>query len=241
MPAANFRFYEELNDFLAPEQRKRIFNHACAKAATVKNAIESLGVPHTEVELILANGNSVGFSYFVQEGDFISVYPQFESFDVTPLLELREKPLRCACFIADSHLSRLAKYLRMLGFDTLYRADYRDQEIARVAAEEKRIVLTRDRALLMRKTITHGCYVHRVRPRDQLQEILERLDLYRSFNPFTRCLRCNGELAEAPRESLCSAPNPRLEWKCAQCHKLYWQGSHWQRMSSFIEDLRRVR
>ncbi|MGH8718308.1 MAG: Mut7-C RNAse domain-containing protein [Burkholderiales bacterium] len=236
MPCANFRFYEELNDFLAPALRKREFNHACADSATVKNAIESLGVPHTEVELILANGNSVAFSYLVQEGDLISVYPQFESLDVTPLLKLRAKPLRVTRFIADSHLGRLAKYLRMLGFDTLHEINYRDQEIARIAATENRIVLTRDRALLMHKAITHGCYVHSLRAREQLLELLARLDLYRSFKPFSRCLRCNGELACC--DGLSAAF--RQEWTCTQCDKLYWQGSHWRRMSAFIGELQRV-
>ncbi|HSD62004.1 MAG TPA: MoaD/ThiS family protein, partial [Burkholderiales bacterium] len=92
MARAEFRFYEELNDFLAPERRKRDFYYDCARAATVKNAIESLGVPHTEVELILVNGESVDFSHPVGEGDRVAVFPRFEAFDVRPLLRVRAAP-----------------------------------------------------------------------------------------------------------------------------------------------------
>jgi hypothetical protein len=157
MAVAEFRFYEELNDFLTPARRRRAFEYACAPHATVKHAVDSLGVPHTEIELILVNGESVDFAYRVAAGDRISVYPQFEAFDVTPLLRVRARPLRNPRFIADAHLGALAKYLRTAGFDALYRNDYRDREVAAIAAAEHRIVLTRDRALLMQKEVTHGC------------------------------------------------------------------------------------
>jgi uncharacterized protein with PIN domain len=239
---AFFRFYEELNDFLPEEKRKREFDYSCARAATVKNAIEALGVPHTEVELVLVNGKSVDYSYVIQDGDSVSVYPQFEALDVTALLKLRDKPLRHTRFIADAHLAGLAKYLRMLGFDTLYDASYRDAEIARIAKDEHRIVLTRDRALLMHKSITHGCYVRATNSMEQVKEIVSRLDLYRSFQPFTRCLRCNEELEEADRRSLHGRAPPEYDrfWKCARCDHVYWQGSHWQRMREVIDELERA-
>ena len=147
MAVANFRFYEELNDFLPHRRRRCAFACVCARGATVKHAIEALGVPHTEVELILANSESVDFSYLVQEGDRISVYPVFESLDVTPVLKVRAEPLRRTRFIADAQLGGLARYLRMLGFDTLYENGYTDAQVARISADEQRIVLTRDRAL----------------------------------------------------------------------------------------------
>jgi histidine ammonia-lyase len=161
MAVAEFRFYEELNDFLAPARRRRSFEYDCAPHATVKHAVEALGVPHTEIELILVNGESVDFSYRVATGDRISVYPMFEALDVTPLLRVRARPLRTPRFIADAHLGALAKYLRAAGFDALYRNDYHDREVAAIAAAEHRIVLSRDRALLMRKEITHGCFALR--------------------------------------------------------------------------------
>jgi uncharacterized protein len=174
---ARFRFYEELNDFLAPECHKREFEARCARGATVKNAIEALGVPHTEVELILVNGRSVDFTYRMQEGDRVSVYPTFEAFDIEPLLRVRPQPLRETRFIADSHLGELALLLRMAGFDTRYENNCTDDEIRRRAGEEGRIILTRDRALLMSGTVTHGCYVHALEPQAQFREIVERLQL----------------------------------------------------------------
>ena len=114
------RFYEELNDFLPEEKRKKRFLHQYIDRTSVKDLIESLGVPHTEIDLILVNGKSVSFKYLINDGDDISVYPVFESIDITGLQHLRPKPLRDPKFIADVHLGRLARYLRMLGFDTLF-------------------------------------------------------------------------------------------------------------------------
>ena len=243
MAVASFRFYEELNDFLSLQRRKRDTAFVCAPGATVKHAIEALGVPHTEVELILANGESVDFCYVVQQGDRISVYPAFESLDVTRVLKTRAEPLRRTRFIADAHLGGLAKYLRMLGFDTLYDNGFTDVQVARISAADQRIVLTRDRALLMHKLIDHGCYVRGIRPRQQLQEIISRLDLYRAIKPFSRCLRCNRELEPVEKEAIRdrlpsrSAPFYSRFWICNECGRIYWEGSHWRRMEQVIGEL----
>ena len=243
---ANFRFYEELNDFLSPGKRKRDTACECVPGATVKHVIEAQGVPHTEVELILANGESVDFSYVVRQGDHISVYPMFESLDITPLLKVRAEPLRRSRFIADAQLGGLAKYLRMMGFDTLYENGCTDAQIARISADEQRIVLTRDRALLMHKLISHGCYVRATRPRQQLQEIVARLDLHRAIKPFSRCLRCNRELQPVAKEAIRDRLPPTSAsvhcrfWICDQCDKIYWEGSHWRRMAQVVDGLLRV-
>src|SRR5690606_23385274 len=147
------------NDFLPPERRKVSFAHPLTRRTSVKDLIESFGVPHTEVEIILVNGASVDFSYIVRPGDRISVYPMFESLDVAPLIRLRERPLRNPRSVVDANLGQLARYLRLLGFDALYRNDFDDRDVARLAHEEGRIVLTRDRALLQHKIITHGYFV----------------------------------------------------------------------------------
>lgn len=242
MALVEFRFYEELNDFLRPEQRKRSFRHASAQRATVKHAIEALGVPHTEVELIMANGESVDFGYVLRDGDRISVYPVFESLDVTPLVRVRDRTLRKLRFIADAHLGALARYLRFLGFDTVYRNDFSDDEIARIALEEHRIVLTRDRDLLMRRTITHGCYVRASLPSQQLQELTRRLDLAGAIQPFTRCSLCNQRLESIDKQSLHTLLAPavvdryKVFWSCRACHRVYWQGSHWHRLQGLIRD-----
>ncbi len=241
MAVAEFRFYEELNDFLNRAQRKQPFRYACARRATVKNAIEALGVPHTEVELILVNGESVAFSRIIEDGDRISVYPQFEAFDVTPLLQVRDHPLRSTRFIADAHLGALAKYLRIVGFDTLYRNDYRDCEVAATAVEQRRIVLSRDKGLLMHKAVTHGCYVRATRPLEQLEEVLTRLDLYGSIAPFTRCLLCNALLrpmsheeaaGRVPGDTACHYTDFRA---CEDCDRVYWAGSHFRHLSAVLE------
>jgi uncharacterized protein with PIN domain len=242
MTTATFRFYEELNDFLPPERRRCEFSVPCARAATTKHMIEALGVPHTEVELILVNGVSVGFDRPVADGDRISVYPKFEALDITPLLRVREQPLRETRFVADVHLGGLAHLLRMAGFDTLWRDDYRDREIADIAAREGRIVLTRDRELLKYRDLTHGCYVHALKSEEQFREIVERLDLTRSIRPFTLCLECNVPLRTVDKalveERLPPAVRERHQrfTTCDACGRVYWEGTHWQRMQALLDD-----
>ena len=147
---AKFRFYAELNDFLPRHEKHIFFQHSFSGNPSIKDTIEAIGVPHTEVDLIIVNGVSVDFSYLLQDEDRVSVYPVFESIDITQALRVRPQPLREIRFVLDIHLGRLAGYLRMLGFDTLYRNDYRDEELAYVSSQEERILLTRDRGLLKR-------------------------------------------------------------------------------------------
>lgn len=243
MGQCSIRFYEELNDFLPPERRKIPFGHDFQRRASIKDLIEALGVPHTEVDLILVNGASVDFSYIVRDGDRISVYPAFESFDIKPLARVRLRPLRTSRFVLDVHLGKLARYLRLLGFDTLYRNDYDDAELAHLASVEQRILLTRDRDLLKRAVVTHGFFVRATEPRRQIEEVLERLDLYRAIRPFQRCTRCNGLLAPASKGQVWErlAPKTRLYvqafWMCGQCGQVYWEGSHLPQIRRFIEAL----
>lgn len=240
---ATYRFYEELNDFLAPGRRRHDFEYDSARAATVKNAIEALGVPHTEVELIIANGKSVDFSYVVQEGDRVAVYPVFEALDIRPLLRVRPEPLRRLRFVADAHLGGLARMLRMLGFDTLYSNQYHDDEIREIAARDARIVLTRDRELLKCRDITHGCYVHSLRPMDQWKEVVNRLQLERDAQPFTLCLHCNEALQEIDKAAVLDqlpenvAKHFQRFCTCPACKRIYWEGSHWKRMRGWLEEL----
>jgi len=244
MAQVQIRFYEELNDFLAPELRKWAFDHDFERRTSVKDMIESFGVPHTEVEIILVNGQSVGFSHIVQDGDRISVYPVFESLDVTPLIRLRPEPLRIPKFVLDTNLGRLARYLRLLGFDCLYENDFEDAVVAKISSEQQRTLLTRDRALLQRRIITHGYFVRAVRPRLQVPEVLSRFDLYRLVAPFSRCIRCNGTLQDVDKATV----EDRLEPKtrkyfdtfriCTGCGQIYWQGSHYERSMRLVDDWR---
>jgi uncharacterized protein len=240
---ATFRFYEELNDFIAKPLRRRAFSCVCARAATTKHMIEALGVPHTEVELILVNGKSVGFDRVLEEGDRVAVYPKFESLDVTPLLRVRSEPLRAIRFVADAHLGGLAHLLRLAGFDTLYDNHYADEAIEALAATEARIVLTRDRELLKRRTISHGCYVRALKPQVQLREVFDRLDLARSVRPFRLCLSCNAPLRRIDKSEIAtSVPEGVLERHsqfvtCDVCKRIFWEGSHWKRMRALVDSL----
>lgn len=243
MARVQLRFYEELNDFLPPALRKMTFSHTFDRRTSVKDMIESFGVPHTEVDIILVNGQSVDFSCIVQHGDRISVYPVFESLDVSPLVRLRPAPLRKPAFILDANLGRLARYLRLLGFDCLYENDFDDDTVATLSSAQHRCVLTRDRALLQRRIITRGYFVRAVRPRLQVKEILSRFDLYRQVLPFSRCTRCNGSLRAVDKQLI----EHRLEPKtrkyfdtfrmCTTCQQIYWQGSHYDRSLQLIAEL----
>lgn len=240
---ATFRFYEELNDFLARTRRHQDIVVPCARAATVKHMIEALGVPHTEVELILVNGESVPFDRPLQDGDRVAVYPTFEAFDISPLLRVRDQPLRETRFVADAHLGGLAHLLRMTGFDTLYDNHFEDSEIARIAADEGRIVLTRDRELLKRRGVTHGCYVRAIKSSLQVREVFRRLDLARSARPFSLCLDCNVPLHRIDKSEVDGrvpegvlARHARFV-TCAHCRRVFWEGSHWRKMRALVDEL----
>jgi len=240
---AHFRFYAELGDFLPPERRGIEFSCPFDGRQSVKHLIEALGAPHTEVDLVLINGRSASFSDLVEDGDRISVYPVFEGLDIAPVSRVRPHPLRQTRFVADAHLGRLGGYLRMLGFDTLYRNDFGDQQLSAISSAERRILLTRDRGLLKRSAVTHGYCVRESAPRLQLVEVLRRFDLAGSISPFTRCIRCNGVLEKVDKEQVLEAvpPKSRLNahqfQRCLECRQVYWSGSHYRRMERFLEQV----
>jgi uncharacterized protein with PIN domain len=244
MARALFRFYEELNDFLPVAQHKRDIEQVFAPPVPVRHLIETLGVPHTEVEVILLNGLSVGLDHRLQDGDRVSVYPMFESLNVTPLLRIRPAPLRNPRFLADAHLGKLAHYLRMLGFDTLFFNDAGDSQLAALSTTANRVLLTRDRALLMHKQITHGCYIHSIDARDQLLQVIRRLDLVDSVRPFSRCMECNGMLQGAEKCQVKSklpkgvASHYNAFWRCTGCGRIYWKGNHYRAMRDWISALK---
>jgi len=244
MAEARVRFYAELNDFLPMELRFQELSYGFLDVATVKDRIESYGVPHTEVDLILVNGEPVDFTYRVQDGDRVSVYPVFEAFDIAGLTRLRPEPLREPRFVLDTHLGKLAAYLRMVGFDTLYRNCCTDEQLAAVSRDERRILLTRDVGLLKRSAVTHGYFVRETDSRRQLAEIVRRFDLARLMLPFSRCMRCNGALRSAAKEEVRDRIPPGAaelheEFRqCGECGRVYWQGGHYRRMREWVEALR---
>lgn len=243
MSSVALRFYAELNDFLRDAQKQKRFEIELNRRTSVKDLIESLGVPHTEIEVILANGISVDFSYIVQDRDDLSIYPMFESVDVSPVLKLRDAPLRESRFVLDCHLGRLARYLRQFGFDTLYRNDYTDDELAETSARDHRILLTRDRSLLKRSIITHGYFIREFDPRKQLDEVIQRFDLRKQIIPFGRCTRCNGIVERIDKGAVEHQLEPKTRlyfddfWQCTSCKQIYWEGSHVKHMMRLTDEV----
>ena len=244
---ANFRFYEELNDFLDPEQYRKTIEYRFDGRPAIKDPIEVLGVPHSEIDLILVDGESVGFDYRLQDGDRVAVYPVFESLDISPLQHLRARPLRITRFVVDVNLGKLARRLRMLGFDTAYGNRLDDGEIVEIATRERRIILTRDRRLLFRKAVTHGFWVRSDDPETQLGEVIRRLDLAGQVNPLQRCLECNGIIESVDRAQVWSSLEPLARryytdfYRCLACGKVYWEGSHVEHMSQAIRGMIQTR
>lgn len=241
---AKFRFYEELNDFLPPDKKKFFFVYNFECNPSIKDVIEAMGVPHTEVDLILVNGDSVTFSYQLKDNDVVSVYPVFESLDISNVTHLREKPLREPKFVLDVHLGKLSKYLRMLGFDTQYQNSYEDSEIIKISLEHKRTILTRDVALLKYSEVTHGYWIRSQDPIEQLKEVIKRSDLSKSIRPFYRCSDCNGIIKKVSKESIMDKLQTGTKkyfnefFQCNSCGKVYWKGSHFKKMERFIENLK---
>lgn len=243
MATATLRCYAELNDYLAPDRRQRDIALEFTPPTPLRHLAESLGVPHTEIELALRNGETIDLEAPVADGDRIALYPVFEAFDIRPELRLRARPLRAPRFLADAHLGKLAGYLRLLGFDTRHENDIGDPALVALAAREGRILLSRDRDLLMHKAVSRGCHLRSTEPRDQLAYLVERLQLCGLIRPFSRCTVCNAEVAPvAKAEILDRLPDSvaRLNdefWRCTGCGRVYWQGSHWRALKELVGKL----
>jgi uncharacterized protein with PIN domain len=231
MARALFRVHGVLEAFLPRARRGRAFEVSAARAATWKNAIEAAGVPHTEVGTLSVNGAAATLERIVREGDSAEIGPWV----VQPVLPPGSRP----CFVADAHLGGLARFLRMLGYDTLFRNDIRDDEIRSLAAG--RIVLSRDRELLKCREVLQGAYVHARRAGDQLAEVARRFALAADAHPFSLCLVCNRPLEPVSREEVLDrlpdkvAAAHRAFHRCRSCGRIYWAGSHHARMSAALE------
>jgi hypothetical protein len=236
---AHFRFHAELNDLLPLSRRRVEIDVPLNGDQSVKHLIESLGVPHVEVGRVLVNGALVDFSYLVQEGDLVEVHPI--SYVGHPA-DSGEAPR----FVLDNHLGRLAIYLRILGFDALYRNDFQDEELAQVCDREDRVLLTRDKRLLMRNQVRRGYWLRSKIPRRQLEEVVRRFGLAGMIRPFQRCLRCNELLVPVRKEDIMHRLKPLTrqyydEFRlCPACDQIYWKGSHYERMRQLIEQVLRI-
>ncbi len=242
MATVTFRLPQSLWPLLARERRRESFDYDCAQQASAKHALEALGVPHTEVEWLALNGLPAGLDRPLQDGDLIEAWPGLAEPPAGCFQRLRVWPAPAASrFVADAHLGGLARLLRLAGFDTLYRQDFQDREIAQISASEGRVVLTRDRELLKQRNIEYGCFVCAQQPWQQLVEILRRLELAAAVHPFSLCLECNMALQQVERAAVLKGLPPAVQagqqhfTRCAQCGRIYWRGSHWQRMRDRLD------
>jgi uncharacterized protein len=238
--AATLRFYGELADFLARSRRGVAFEQEVGERRSVKDLIESIGVPHCEVFAVLVDGESVAFDRAVAGGERIAVYPRFSEFDATGLATAGDPYPADARFVLDGHLGRLAAYLRALGFDVAWDRDADDETIARIGRDEDRVVLTRDVGLLKRSAVRHGRFVRATAPREQVAEIVRVFRLADRTAPFTRCLRCNSPLADATRDDVRDlVPSSVLERfdrfrVCPSCGRAFWRGTHHDHLASVL-------
>lgn len=233
MPEARFTFYGALNDFLLPRDRDSQISYSFTNMPAIKDAIEAIGIPHVEVKEISINGHPVGFYHPLQDGDTVEAYP------------FATIPLTSAKFILDVHLGKLARLLRLLGFDTLYENKFSEKAIAATAKQQNRIVLTRDVGLLKYKSIEHGYWLRSQEPLEQVKEIVEKFALKDFIHPFTRCMVCNGIIERVAKEKILDQLPPATAayfnefYQCQNCKRIYWKGSHYERMMRFIESIER--
>ncbi|MGB7338611.1 MAG: Mut7-C RNAse domain-containing protein [Phototrophicaceae bacterium] len=243
MNHATFTFHDSLNYFLARRQKYQTINQKFNWHRAIKDMIEAIAPPHPEIELIVVNGKSVGWDYVVQDGDHVDVYPDFEAVKLQGKIRLLPPYHGRPKFILDTHLGRLAAYLRMMGFDTLYENDYDDDVLAEISATEHRILLTRDLGVLKRGIVIYGYFVRNTDPYERLLEISERYKLADAIEPFGRCMTCNGTLHTIEKESVRDLveadtyANFDDYHQCQSCQKIFWKGSHYEKMQRLIDEV----
>ena len=229
MSTAYFRFHGRLNDFLKRDQRDEEITVPFRGRQSIKHMAESLGAPHLEIGIVQVNGQERAVNDITQDGDSVDLYPIENGCPIQPR------------FLLDCHLGRLTAHLRMLGIDCLYEIDFEDQAMTEIAVQEGRILLTRDRHLLMRKVIEHGYCLRSLDSFEQLMEVMERFELVDLIQPFYRCIRCNHPLERVDKEAVIDRLEPLTKnyfdefHICPACRQIYWKGSHFDRMQEIIE------
>ena len=206
------------------------------RRSSVKDIIESLGIPHTEIGAIKINGKEINFGFIPRQSCRIEVYPIAFPFDVTKFSILRPDPLKSLRFIVDVNVGKLASLLRMTGMDTAYDTEFTDGEIACKAEKEGRVVLSKDIALLKRKKIHYARYVRAIHPDEQLKEVVDFFGIQSKLSLLSRCIRCNTELVSVDKNDILNRLEPKTEkyfhhFKlCKTCNRIFWKGSHHESM-----------
>jgi len=243
MKTIHLHCYEELNEFLPLEKRKVTFAHSIPVQTSVKDLIESFNIPHTQVQMIIVNGEQRDFSYIVQDNDRISVYPFFHNFDIKSVSKIHHPLPEKMRFIVDQHLGSLARYLRMLGIDTEYNKNLSGHELVEKANHENRILITKDRSILKRNELKFGYFVYADDLDSQLEELVLQFKLKEHISLFSRCLECNSILHQIEKEKIGHRLPQKVKEQhnsftlCDNCDKIYWKGTHYQRMKNKIENI----
>jgi len=235
-------FYGELNKFLSPEKRDTDFEFEFKSRRSVKDLIESFGIPHTEIDVILLNDKSIDFSYIVQDGDNIKVYPASETLNLKLIKHLKPQ-FETIKFLVDIHLAKLARYLRLLGLDAICERNLTPENLVEKALDENRIIVTRSRTLLRTKEITYGILIKEDNPEKQLEEIFNRFDFSTYCEPFKRCMECNSILQPIEKEKIIDRLLPKVKEAydsftiCTHCDKIFWEGTHFDKLSELIKKI----
>jgi uncharacterized protein with PIN domain len=232
----------DLDFFLGSRAGRGRVERRLSEKTSVKDVIESCGIPHPEVDLILVNGEAVNFGYNVKGDVEIDVYPPR-----TQHANFREKRLQATTitrFVADGHLGKLVRDLRLLGIDVAYDPAAEDRQLVKVASNENRALLTRDRRLLMYAAVQHGYYLRSQNPLKQTIEVMRRFNLGSMLAPFSRCLRCNALLEPTEKEKVIAQLEPltKIHYddfrRCTGCAQVYWSGSHFTKLQKRLEEIR---
>jgi len=232
----------DLDFFVRLESRAQRIARCLHEKTSVKDVIESCGVPHPEVDLILINGQPVDFHYTLGTDADIELYPV--GTDIPEFKEQRLQVTTAMRFVADGHLGKLARNLRLLGFDVAYDPQADDRQLLRVMEREDRALLTRDRRLLMHAVVKTGYYPRSQDADEQTVEVTRRFNLLDSIAPFTRCIRCNGLLRNVSKTEIVERLEPLTKihyeqfQRCIDCEQIYWPGSHFSKLQERLQKIR---
>jgi uncharacterized protein with PIN domain len=232
----------DLDFFLRSKAHRRSIERSLGEKTSVKDVIESCGVPHPEVDLILVNGQAVDFDYAITSDADVELYPVGTG--IPQFKKQRLQTITINRFVADGHLGTLTRNLRLLGFDIAYDPYAEDRQLLTVMKRENRALLTRDRRLLMHAVVEAGYCPRSQNADEQTVEVIRRFDLLRSLAPFTRCLRCNAPLQKVSKGEVIERLEPLTKIyyeqfrRCTGCGQIYWAGSHFSKLQKRLEKIR---
>lgn len=231
-PVAVLSFDAALDRFLAPVRRGGPVTVEIDRARSAKDAIESLGVPHTEVGGLAIDGRAAPLEALLRGGEQVAVAACAEEADPAP-----EAPR----FVADAHLGKLARHLRLAGFDCLWSKDWDDDALVDAAVAQDRVVLTRDKGVLRRRAVTHGRFVRAIESEAQLAEVVRAFGLRGQLRPFSRCRECNVPLEDVSKSEIEALLPEKVRAlytrfkRCPGCARVYWEGTHFERLRAVLE------